>query len=215
MYIGKEIMKNKIKLQFEYSVGSETQRVLNTIKKWGWYMEHGYKPRLPEKFDITKIHDYNKAEVHEIISKEYSEDFYEPVCDKINTEWQKYCDFKDKIENLDLNMQNTYIIQLTKYGTSGSYKIPNKVVLSTRCKEPVPVLIHEMIHLAIEDSIIKYGIEQFAKERIVDLILAKIYPDFSKMQNQLTDKENQKIDKIFNKFFPDIKEIIKQISKLK
>jgi len=205
---------NSTDFQFKYSIESETQRIINTIKKWQWYTKNGYKPRLPEGFLIEKIYKYSKSQIAQLVSNEFVKNDYNLACDKIVNDIKKYCDFSKKISSLGLKPQEKYEIYLTKYGTSGSYKLPNKIVLSIRRENPVPVLIHEMIHLSIEELILKFQINQFIKERIVDLILDKIYPSLKNMQNQLSESESNKIDAIFNMFYPNIKEIIKQISAL-
>jgi hypothetical protein len=207
-------MENKIKLQFKYSLELETERVLNTIKKWDWYKEHDYWPRLPEKMDAKKVKELSNVEIRKIVSEEYSKDFFIPVCVNIEKEWQKFSDLEKKICLIGFKTQKSYIIQLTKYGMSGSYGTPNKIILSALRAEPVPVLIHEIVHLLIENLIKKYMIKQFVKERIVDLTVARLYPELKHMQNQLTEVENNKIDAIFNMFYPNVCEVIKQVSVL-
>ncbi|MFC1700789.1 hypothetical protein ACFLZ0_01485, partial [Patescibacteria group bacterium] len=105
----------------------------------------------------------------------------------------------------------SYDLILTKYGTGGSYNLPNRIILNFNKKTPndiIRIIIHEIIHLLIQPLIEKFEIEHWPKERIVDLMLSKIMPELTKMQK--LSQNTEKIDKLFNKFFPDIEKIIKE-----
>lgn len=98
-----------------------------------------------------------------------------------------------------------YKILLTKYGVGGSYNETNGsiILLLSRFEkwsenEIQSTLVHEMVHLGIEESIIeRYGLTQWEKERLVYLICTfyfnDISPDYS-MQN----KGDDRIDEFVN-----------------
>jgi hypothetical protein len=114
-----------------------------------------------------------------------------------------------------LSCRDKYIIYLTKYGTGGSYNLPNTVVInivSSARERVLSVIIHEIVHLAIEKQIVKYKITQWQKEVIVDSFLNKVYPGMLKQQNYPFDMSETQ--KIFEKYYPDAELIMSNISKL-
>ena len=70
-------------------------------------------------------------------------------------------------------------------------------------------IIHEIIHLSIQELIEKYEVEHWEKERIVDLIVFKIVPEIAKMQNISID--TKPIDEGFEKYYPDIEKVVKNL----
>jgi hypothetical protein len=72
------------------------------------------------------------------------------------------------------------------------------------------VILHEIIHIGIEDLIQKYNIKQSQKERIVDMITEKCFPGLIEAQKRFKDTS---IDKIVDDDFPDMKAVIEKISK--
>ena len=73
-------------------------------------------------------------------------------------------------------------------------------------------IIHEIIHLAIGESINKHKIGQAQKERIVDLFFARNFPNRAITQNVYSSINTDKIDQIFDDNFPDIQTVIEKIS---
>jgi hypothetical protein len=57
------------------------------------------------------------------------------------------------------------------------------------------------------------GIAHWTKERLVDLVMNKFFPENQKLQR---DPENaEQITEIFNTYFPDITKVIKAVSEIK
>lgn len=73
-------------------------------------------------------------------------------------------------------------------------------------------VVHEMVHLFIDDLIKKYKIGHWQKERIVDLIFSELYPELNKIQPISIDTKG--LDNIFYKYFPDVNKIILEVSKI-
>lgn len=102
-----------------------------------------------------------------------------------------------------------YSIKLTLYGPGGSYN-PEKgeIILLTDTtgnfkgnKSPVNTIIHEIIHIGIESSIInKYDLSHCIKERIVDRFI-QVYFDENLLDYEVQDFGNEEavlIDKYLN-----------------
>lgn len=210
-------MKN-ISLRIDYSLDYEIQRIKDTLDKSEWFIENGYSKgvRLPageklEDIDKNRPTDYlfDKAE------EEYNKKDYEEVENTIKEQWINFSPRLEKyFQETSLKQESLYIIQLTKYGVGGSYSTPNKVILNFQGRFGVGVtrtIIHEIVHLSIQSFINKYEVEHWVKERIVDLILSKIIPNINKMQKLPPSFKTELIDASFEKNYPNIEEIIKNL----
>lgn len=216
------------KLNLSYSAEQEARRVEETLKRREWFEKNGYKWKnfsYPAGMEINKMDSgevkYSVEEISKFISAEYIEENYIEVINFLQTEWGRVVnEFRTKLENCSLLLQDEYNVILTRYGTGGSYHPPDTVQLNIRFLnrpkiEVFKTLIHEVIHLAIHDSIIKYQVTQWQKERIVDLTLATFFPDMKRMQPTPADLDVKQIDEIYRLNFPNIIEIIKQVGALK
>ena len=118
--------------------------------------------------------------------------------------------------NSSLFDQEEYIINLTKYGTGGSYNLPNTVIINVSFNYNLGLLrtiMHEIIHLSIQKYIDEYKIGQWQKERIVDLFFIKNFPKRIKMGNVYMSINTDKIDQVFDQNFPDMRAIVEKSSK--
>jgi hypothetical protein len=165
--------------------------------------------------DKEKLKGYSEKEINDAVISEYSEDLYNENKKILLDNWEKV---SSEIESVffksSLSIQNEYRIYLTKYGI-GCYDLPNTVIVNISSSSKTKILqliIHEMIHLAIEEDILKYKIEQAQKERIVDLFFIKNFPRRVFTQNAYASMNTEKIDQIFDDKYPDINEVIKEIA---
>jgi hypothetical protein len=214
------ICKIMSKLIIIYNKEYDTQRVLNTIKKLDWYVENKYNLKnisFPKTLDVTKLKDYSEKEITNAIISEYNENLYRDNELFLNDNWEKASiEIESAYTKSGLLCQEEYRIFLTKYGMGGSYDLPNTVIINLSNSSKLSMLktiIHEIIHLAIEGDILKYKIGQAQKERIVDLLFVKNFPRRVFIQNVYSSIDTGKIDQIFDDKYPDIKEVIKDISK--
>ena len=214
-----------IKLDFTYSKKEDVERILYTIGKWDFYQQHYNISwiKLPEKIDKTKIREYSKNEILDIVEEEYSTNsinIYKKVEQEILDNWPKV---SEKIESVsketNIVFPSELKIQLTCYGMGGSYWLPNKIVLLATKLSPTATIVHELIHLVVEEWIQKYAIGQAQKERIVDLFMSKYFGDLfperliPKWSQSVYQKISyQEIDKIFEKFEPDMETVIKMVN---
>ncbi len=197
------------KLRIEYSPELEIKRVSQTLKRAAWYREHGYASKLALPSGIDLDHDHAPEQIRQAVQAEYEE--------------SSYIDFKKQIENgfaaiadssvfadSPLKFKSSYRIKLTKYGTGGSYHLPETIVINiVKMKASVAAILHEMIHLAIEPLIQQHAVSQHSKERLVDLLLKELFPGYAYEQPRFAD--NPQIDEAFKAFYPDIKGIISHI----
>lgn len=217
-----------IKLDFIYNEREDTERILYTIGKWDFYQQHYNVSwiKLPEKIDRTKIREYSEKEILDIVEEEYSINsinIYRKIEQEILDNWPKVAEKIEKVSTeTNIVFPSELEIQLTCYGMGGSYWLPNKIVLLATKLSPTAIIVHELIHLVIEEWIQKYAIVQAQKERLVDLCMSKYFGDLfperliPKWSQSVYQKiAYQEIDKIFEKFEPDMEAVIKMVSKMK
>lgn len=215
-----EVNKNEsapeIEVVFDYSLDDEIKRVVNTLKKYKWYKENGYKPKLPKNIEEKFKNDerVNFDDVSIGVSKEFDLSEYREKVLRIQAEFEEIkTDFFEKLKALNLPTQEKYFVGATVYGTGGSYFLPNNIQLNIKYyKNPSLVIAHEIVHLTIEPLIQEFNIDHWTKERIVNLIMNKFFPDKPTMQRDPANAE--KISEIFEAHFPDIRKIIEEVSKI-
>lgn len=211
----KDIIMQELKTK--YSVDLETQRVFDMIKRIEWFNKMGYKINLPKKIklmDLNKTAKLTKRDIKKIITEEYKLQDYKKIESIIEKKWSNtFTKLSKKLSIINLKYKSSYTLILTKYGTGGSYNLPNKIILNFNKKTPdslIRIIVHEIIHLSIQSLIEKFKIDHWTKERIVDLIILKVMPELAKMQN--LSQNTKRIDKLFNSFFPDVEKIIREYS---
>ncbi|MCX6714169.1 MAG: hypothetical protein NTV48_03660 [Candidatus Vogelbacteria bacterium] len=189
-----------IDLNIHFSKDFEAYRVKTCLEKLDWYKAQGYRVDLPQIG----------------VDEGYQEEDFLVYDNLIKDEWPKYRDklYQALISFNGGEVREIYNINLTKYGVGGSYSYPNTIInnISQHNKDNiVSTIIHEIIHLTIDQLIRKYEIEHWQKERIVDLISLKIFPEKFKRQR---DPENVAIiEQEFEANYPNIELIIKNLKK--
>ncbi len=202
-------------LNINYSKEAEKSQVSDVLNKAAWYKKQGYAGivRLPGDITLEEIKENIKeGALLATIDKEYDETLFCKIASGIQENWLDICKKWPSryINEMSLVFCKSYEINLTNYGTNGSYDEPNKITLNIHGKESkmlTRIIFHEMIHLAIEPLIKKHGVSHWKKERIVDLVYEKLLPELSFKQK--IPKEIHGVDGIFKKYTEDIKLIIK------
>ncbi|MBU4246187.1 hypothetical protein KKG48_00090 [Patescibacteria group bacterium] len=206
-----------INLDIKYSFDYEKERIKSTLDKADWFIKNGYSKwiKLPEgkKLDEIEINTSTEDYLLNKVEEEYNEQDYIKTKNIINEQWFKFAPKLEKyFKETSLKQEDVYIIQLTKYGVGGSYNLPNKVILNFQNKLELALFkipVHEIVHLSIQSFVEKYNVDHWVKERIVDLILEKITPELNIMQKLSID--TKPIDESFEKHYPNIEDIIKNI----
>ena len=201
-------------LNFKYSPELEVERIKFTLKKFSWYKENIYKIDLPEtiKNRVEKGEKLTDEEILDAVNSEFDENDYKARIEKIKLEWNKIQDqFIKNLTTLGGHVFDKYDLKFTKYGSGGSYTMPNIIVININ--SDLKIIAHEMIHLSIERLILDNKISHWVKERLVDLAVSKFLPERARFQRDPENKDE--IEQIFNSHFPDMSKIIQEVSKLK
>lgn len=211
--------QDPIRLTLLYSQESEKRRIQQTLGKLAWFKEQRYTLTFPPDFDLEKT--YTEEELRQIIENDFDSKIYKKKAEEIEAEWKKVSPiFFERASLLGIHLEPEYQIFLTRYGVGGSYWLLNNVQLnfeypSYRDIESVMMtLAHEMLHLKIEPWIKKCDIPHWTKERLVDLMYNKIFPD-KKAKLQREPENQEQVHDTFEKLFPDMKSIIMELSTAK
>ncbi len=221
-----ENQERNIELQVVFGIPREISRVKQTLydlprlkKLYGDV--NGALNVLPDGIsESSSDHD-----VVESVSAEFIDSMYEPFAVSIREQQAIIGVELQKLREISsFKIFDRYIVELTRYGTGGSYSsLDGKVwikIWEGRTKASViSTLVHEIIHVGINDLIEKHLNDKtdekhhWYKERLVDLIGEKYFPGMRRMQN--LDREIiQTVDDIFRELFPDMEAIIKTLANI-
>ena len=187
-------------LEIKYGKRFEFRTIKTTLARMGWYNKMGYKPILPKNIDKTS----SEKEIKEQIAKKFDEDKFKTIAQNMNRKFSKISAKLSETLNLYFkNVPKLIKVYLTNYGMGGSYDTPNKIIINVKHSPSIKVIYHEMMHLCIDDDIEKYKIEQWEKEKIVDLILNSKEFGFLKYNIWQPDYQGVEkyVDPLFYKYF--------------
>ncbi len=208
-------MKNIIELNIIYNLKREIERVKKTISKLSWYKERGYlNIALPKNLSEQSSPD----DIFNTISSEYSEMKYEEFAQWIKVQESEFMGSIKMFSKIpSFHLRDKYNIVLTKYGAGGSYNSGTDEVIiniTTKRKEKIiGTIIHEIVHIGIDHLIESHNVRHWHKERLVDLIMQRYFPELNKMQQ--IEEDTNLVDDAFKKYFPDIEMIASEVGNIK
>ena len=182
--------QNRIQINIP-SAKTEAEYIWRTIQDIKFFEEHNYQVSLPKGNLIKQLKEKSKSnslnnadyEKLEIFVKDsiYNEAEYQRGYDKIENEIELINKMINQIDGLNLKWVfkkfESYQLNLTLYGPGGSYNPDEGSILIyttsngqfKNYKNPANTIIHEVVHIGIEESIIsEYNVPHALKERIVD-----------------------------------------------
>jgi len=204
-----------IPIKFKHDLESETQRVKEIFDNLEWLNKNNYRFLLPDKIANT---EGNIELIKKLVEDEYDPNIYEIAEKAILKSWEGNRELIGKINQkmIGSNLLSDLTIILTRYGTQGSYMTPNSAIINISTGTPpeflIKTVIHESLHLMIQHLINKYSVEHWVKEHIVDLIMDLEYQSRFKMQP--VPDWVLSIDSIFEKSYPDLDLITKEVAKI-
>lgn len=186
------------------TVDEEMLYVWDKIKRIEFFNRFGYNLSLPKTQGINclisksldnKLEDSDFSILEIEIPKVYSTSSYEKgintIKNSISAIKETFNLFNKISTKWEFKLFDEYLIRLTQFGPGGSYDSnkghiimkTSKDGLISKRKNPIESIIHEIVHIGIEDIIIqKNNIPHETKERIVDKFMVhhfkEIFPDY-------------------------------------
>ena len=109
-----------MKFSIKFSKESELERVLWTKERFKWYLENKYDLKnfvLPGNIKVEEFDLKSETEIREYINKEYSEEFFQPHVQIINTLLREYLNkLTDYFSEIKIEVLPEIEIELTRYG---------------------------------------------------------------------------------------------------
>jgi hypothetical protein len=186
-----------MKLIFTYSLSSEIAVVRETLRDSEFIIKNNYQYWLPGGIELNS----ENKNIKEAICNELNSKGIERARAKIQKAFIRHSKDLDYFaQSLRLQAPDKIIVVLTKYGTGGSYELPNKMVLNIASahNDPCITFVHEFVHLLVEESIVKtYNLSHWQKEGLVDYLilhnphLQKISKEYSLQKEAILPTKEQ------------------------
>jgi hypothetical protein len=206
---------SKGKLHVEYSAEADVEIVQETLKEFQELTAQGYAPNLPKTIQarVERGEELTAAEVAEAVNADYQAQDYAAKSDVIIREWSEHqADFLQKLGTLGLPVQEAYILRLTKYGVGGEFRTPNSIIANVEdAHGAIFTIEHEIIHLTIEQLIKEHTIDHWTKERVVDLIYSRFYPERTTLQKDPEQADH--VMAVFEQHYPNIPAMLSELGR--
>ncbi len=178
-----------MKYILSHTIKNEIKYASKVLDKLNWFNENNYKIKLPKGIkpgDNKKTIEKTVANEFQTANKSFQK--LKPKIEQILS--QNKTTIEKFFSNFNYKVPNKLIVNFTIYGPGGSYSTPNKMIimLKNNPQQIVKTIIHETIHLIIEEPFIKkFNISHWEKEFIVDElcknpILKKLYPNYKRQK---------------------------------
>lgn len=213
----------------------ETAYIWRTLRDIAFFEKHNYQLSLPQgplmeslkqKAKANTLTDEDYAELQDFVSSRvYQKEDYEKGYQKIVAQRglvnKMIRRLHKRKRNWNFKRFDHYQIVLTLYGSGGNYNPDNgSIIIFTnqdgnfkQYDNPANTLIHEIVHMGIEESIIqRYQVSHPMKERIVDQLVLLHFKNLLP-KYRLQDMGEYRIDPYFKKK-RDSKDLGKIVAKM-
>lgn len=207
--------ETSVEIVFTYSKNKEMSRVLETIRLLSWFRANKYPEnfaKLPKGISESS----SIKEIEDAVSNEYVEQDFQDIEKHVLNQWKNFEEGFEEIKKIEaIQLQNSYEVTLTRYGSGGSYDVTTSTIIinskSTQRERIIGAIIHEIIHMTIQRLIEAYSISHWRKEALVDLLLERFFPMLHMRQSIPEDVSI--VENTFQTLFPDIEGITRVIGK--
>jgi hypothetical protein len=215
--------KSPTKLVFQYDMNTQVKRVLDVYARKKHFIEKDFKPSLPTGLpSILSDEVPDERKVTQAVEAEYRGEVFLSFAEKIQKEWDnEELDFMGKLREINSLLPYSIKINLTTYGVGGSYWIPDQVYMNVAWIRPeedrMRLFMHEISHLAIEESVKSNSILHWEKEFLVELIMTKVAPHKSGRLEEVRSKADATADTVlivqdFESLYPDVNGVITRLA---
>ncbi len=173
----------------------EFDYLIKVLGKMSFYNEHGYKIPIPNhpfflkiSNDLDSLKSLDLKEARGIFKKEvYNYEYFKNGLEVIIQEIylaEKAIKKMEEWKSWGFKLLPKYEVRLTAYGPGGSYDCNHgNIIIKTKQngtfkRNPIHTIVHEIVHIGIEECIIKkFELTHIEKEGIVDAICANYFKD--------------------------------------
>ncbi len=176
------------------TVEDETEYVWRTLQDVPFFEQHGYDISLPEhhlvdelviKARDEKLESADRDRLDRLMRDEvYDRSSYLSAHERIRSRSALIDQLINRLDDIekqwDYRSFETYTVRLTHYGPGGSYDPDTGTILIfatpegsfKQYKDPACTIIHEVVHIGIEQSIVsRLNLPHALKERVVDRVV--------------------------------------------
>lgn len=159
-----------MRYDFHHTCEAEIDHVMQLLLELEWFARNNYSISLPDGITASSSRDAIVSAVEREFAT-YAQVFqaYKNTCQKaLNTHHSSIDAF---FALFDYPRPSTITVQCSAYGPGGSYTPPDTitVLLKNSDEDPLHLIIHESVHLILEEPFIqKYGLTHWGKEYMVD-----------------------------------------------
>ena len=221
---------NKIIVRAQ-TADEEFQYLMNVLGEMDFYNQHGYKIPIPDHLffldisnNLDSLKSLDEQEARNIFKKEvYNPTFFENGIKTVNKNIElveKAIKKMEEWKNWKFKLFPTYQVKLTVYGPGGSYDFnQGNIIMKTKengefGRIPHHTIVHEIIHIGIEESIVKkFELTHVEKEGLVDSICANYFDD-TLIDYRIQDLGDKKVFNLISKDnIMELPEIIRKYKK--
>ncbi len=176
-----------MEFSLSYSIANELKTVEEVFSNLEWFENNGYKILLPAGINTNSM----LPELKTSVEQEFENNAV--IAEKLKTEVNEF--LKMHKETIDIfftgfnyPVPQKIKVSFTAYGPGGMYVLPDSVVvmLKDSPQEIIQTILHEGIHLVIEEPFVKkYKLSHWEKEAVVDTLclsdeLSEIFSGYSR-----------------------------------
>jgi hypothetical protein len=155
-----------------YTIENEIENAEKIACKLKWFKENNYRILLPHGINEESTRD----EVRLAVRSEFREK--EDVFMNLKTDLEEYIERNEEVMEeffsyFNYDLPEKIIVNFTSYGPGGMYTLPNiaVVILKDSPQQTLQMILHEVIHLIIEEPFVKkYNLSHWEKELTVDTL---------------------------------------------
>ena len=180
------------------TIDDEIRRVRHNIVSFETITNETQNVVMPKGLDVN--HKSNLQDAEKLTREEYDPTFYLVGLERVQATLPKILGSIETLRQFQqawgFELEDSYRIVLTRYGTGGSYdtSIREVIMRTTRQGEfersnPAATPVHEITHLCVEHLVEKYGLSFSEKERLVNGIDITVFPEIFDPHNKVSETE--------------------------
>lgn len=197
--ISHEVIKPGIVVEAA-TIEDEVRRVRHNVASFQTIGRETSNIVMPKGLDVE--HGTSLQEAERLTREEYDPTFYSAGIERVQAEVPTILNAIEALKRFQqlwgFELEKTYRIVLTRYGTGGSYDIKTREVIMRTTQtgnfaraNPAATPIHEITHLCVENLAKQHSLTFSEKERLVNGIDMTLFPEVFDPNNIVPETERQ------------------------